>query len=438
MVRTKRSFEEEESDLSAAKFPKVNAIDIKSNVLPLHVASSNGRVDIVKTLLESEGIDVNIKDSNERTALHEATKHGHLDIVKELLKAGANAHMIDHYGDYPLCEILEVKDDHQMQIAFEILKHYKFPIHTAIMEGLYPTVKHLLEIGISPNRPNDEGHTPIHVLARADFDRETMNELIKHGAKVDVVSKDDETPLHIAIRSNNLDAVKQLLKHGARVNYERCHEFNPLHFAVQKNNVPMVKELLKHGANVNALDESGDTPLHFAIMSKLVSVEVVTFLLQNGAKSDIDNEIYETPLILAVRYGKMEKLSKIIDHGADVNSVLTDSNGATILHYACQFEHTAIVKKLLTHGANINAKNDLEITPLMLAIQERQFETAKELLNHGANVNMKDNLNFTALIYAANLSEDLILELLELGADPNVKFLDHSETALPQLHEEGV
>ena len=86
--------------------------------------------------------------------------------------------------------------------------------------------------------------------------------------------------------------------------------------------------------------------------------------------------------MLAVRYGKLEKFSKLIDHGANVNSLLTDSNGATILHYACRFKHTAIVKKLLTHGADINSKNDLEITPLMLAIQERQFETAKELLKH--------------------------------------------------------
>ena len=52
------------------------------------------------------------------------------------------------------------------------------------------------------------------------------------------------------------------------------------------------------------------------------------------------------------------------------------------------------------------------------------------LSDNGANVNMKDNLNYTALIYAASLSEDLVLELLELGADPNVKILEHSETAL--------
>ena len=84
----------------------------------------------------------------------------------------------------------------------------------------------------------------------------------------------------------------------------------------------------------------------------------------------------------------------------------------------------------MKYGAIIDATDIRNSTPLEWAVLYENKRIVNYLIKHGANVNMKDNLNFTALIYAASISEDLVLELLELGADPNVKILDHSETAL--------
>jgi|EP00670_Eutreptiella_braarudii_P001380 ankyrin repeat protein len=61
----------------------VNCVDGGGNT-PLHYASSNGQLEVVKVLLEQSDIDVNIQDNYGRTALHWAACCGHLDIVKAL------------------------------------------------------------------------------------------------------------------------------------------------------------------------------------------------------------------------------------------------------------------------------------------------------------------------------------------------------------------
>jgi len=61
----------------------VNCVDGGGNT-PLHYASSNGQMEVVRVLLEQADIDVNIQDHYGRTALHWAAVCGHIDVVKML------------------------------------------------------------------------------------------------------------------------------------------------------------------------------------------------------------------------------------------------------------------------------------------------------------------------------------------------------------------
>ena len=45
-----------------------------------------------------------------------------------------------------------------------------------------------------------------------------------------------------------------------------------------------------------------------------------------------------------------------IMQGASVDTVLPDANGTTALHNACGLSHVEIVRWLVEHGANLNAK----------------------------------------------------------------------------------
>lgn len=59
------------------------------HITPLHVASFNGDIEAVKTLLK-DNADVNAQDKLEWTPLHDAAIQGHVEIAKLLIAAGAN------------------------------------------------------------------------------------------------------------------------------------------------------------------------------------------------------------------------------------------------------------------------------------------------------------------------------------------------------------
>ena len=60
-------------------------------------------------------------------------------------------------------------------------------------------------------------------------------------------------------------------------------------------------------------------------------------------------------------------LRALIKQKADVNAVMPD--GATALHWAAHWDDLESASLLLKAGANVNAKNDYEVTPLALAVE---------------------------------------------------------------------
>jgi ankyrin repeat protein len=74
----------------------------------LMAASSGGHTDIVKLLLAHGCGDINRQSlSSGRTALRWACVYARAGVVEMLLGAGADPHMVDHFGRTPLSEAVE-------------------------------------------------------------------------------------------------------------------------------------------------------------------------------------------------------------------------------------------------------------------------------------------------------------------------------------------
>ena len=88
----------------------------------------------------------------------------------------------------------------------------------------------------------------------------------------------------------------------------------------------------------------------------------------------------------SARQGEIEYIIQHIKAGTDVNEI-NNSNGQIALHYAAIHNHNEIIKILIDSGSNIDAKDNLDMTPLHLAALGGHKKIVKMLINSGALIN---------------------------------------------------
>jgi ankyrin repeat protein len=107
------------------------------------------------------------------------------------------------------------------------------------------------------------------------------------------------------------------------------------------------------------------------------------------------------PLHFAVVNNYMSLVRWLLAHGADVNA--RDSSGEAPLHEAIISDRTPrhkFVSTLLENGADINALNNNGDTPLHRAANFGETTVANLLLSYGADVNTRAKPGETPLHYA--------------------------------------
>jgi ankyrin repeat protein len=184
--------------------------------------------------------------------------------------------------------------------------------------------------------------------------------------------------IHKAVHENNVSKVRKLIKKNPDLVFSKDRDgFTPLHLAAANGYKDMAELLLANKSEVNSRDNAGSTPLHQAASAQ-------------GQHSDL--------------------VEMLIANKADVNAA--DKHGLTPLHYAVLANNRDVVKSLLAHGANANAKDSkYGNTPLIVAVGKGYKETAELLLALGADVNAADNQG-TPLAWAMHSDHPEIAEML--------------------------
>ncbi|MBV9508189.1 MAG: ankyrin repeat domain-containing protein [Acidobacteriia bacterium] len=129
----------------------------------------------------------------------------------------------------------------------------------------------------------------------------------------------------------------------------------------------------------------------------------------------------------AIRANDLTGLKSILDRGANPNA--PDARQVTPLMYAAETGSVESMQILLEHHAEVNAQNAFGSTALIWSVADRR--KVRLLLDHGADPNKAARSGRTALIIAAftNPSAQVVRMLLDHGADP--KAMDqHRWTAL--------
>ena len=232
--------------------------------------------------------------------------------------------------------------------------------------------------------------------------------------------------LHKAIENGDIDEVAQLVNDSDDILSLLNRPFGPedlmgpLHYAVTKNRQEICQLLIYVGSDVNLQNERDlQAPLHMA-MSTDIDSAIVNLLLQNGAATELYNEMDCTPFqLLFLEPGpenqfQFEKFQFLLEAGASVNT--RAAFGAQPLHNS--------VKTF--HSAKCEQKHDADQTPMCVRVTQM-------ILEKGGDVNCQTSTHETPLHFAAGDGCDNIVKfLLESGALVNATNLS-GETAISHL-----
>jgi len=195
-------------------------------------------------------------------------------------------------------------------------------------------------------------------------------------------------PLEFACDVGSAGLVKLLISEGADVNYRRGH---PLRFA--RDNDIIIKLLLDAGAEVDLVSgkEGGETALQRAVIRGCLST--MELLIERGA--DINLSRYQGggfALKDAALYPDQPKaielLTFLLDRGADIN--IRDEQG-TVLTAAIGVRSTGVTRLLIERGADIEAQDNCQRSPLALATVKGLDKIADALLAAGATMHPARN-----------------------------------------------
>nr|CCD16678.1 unnamed protein product [Trypanosoma congolense IL3000] len=171
-------------------------------------------------------------------------------------------------------------------------------IFDAIDRNDYEALRRMFS-STSINEVNSDGYTPLYYACmKKHVNVETIDEILKLGAQVDLKGADGETPLYVACFNGRRDVVMLLLENGAHVDTinGRCGE-SVLHLVSRTGDSTLLDFFLSRGADLNARNMRKETPLFVA--AKLGFHEIVYRLLRAEASPDVCDMDGKSPLYIA-------------------------------------------------------------------------------------------------------------------------------------------
>jgi ankyrin repeat protein len=199
----------------------------------------------------TKGIDINIKDRLGWSALLIATKEGQVLCVESLLKSRVlDLSVTTNFGQTAL--------------------------HIATRFNKLNIVKLLVKSSINLETRDRCGQTALHVACAVDINPEIINILLRAGANINSTSIELYTPLHVAADNGKIKQLKILISAGANLNQVASFDVTALFLAAASGHLPVVRALVDAGADTTVRDRFHRTPLDIAAHNR--HFDVVVFL----------------------------------------------------------------------------------------------------------------------------------------------------------------
>jgi ankyrin repeat protein len=386
---------------------------------PLHLACNNRSAAMVDRLLAAKA-NPNAKLLNGETVLMTCARAGSAGAVKALLVHGADAKAAEPEHNQTAL-MWAAANSHPdvtallIEFGADVRARSRSYAQTVVGEQTQRAGREKLNYSVLRG-----GSTPLLFAARAG-DAQTTKLLLAAGANANDSLPDGTSALVLAAHSGHRDVAVALLDKDADPN-DLGIGYTALHAAILRSDLDLVKALLAHGANPN-IRMTKATPVRrnstdyfllapligvtpYLLAAKFLEPEIMQALIAGGADPKITMPNGATALMLAaglgsptyedrrginlIDFGKVEPESKVLpavqfalSAGGDVTA--SDNKGNTALHAAVTHRYASVVQFLAEHGANVNAANKDDLTPLaLLALPQGRNEKPTAATSSGA------------------------------------------------------
>ncbi|KAH8241049.1 hypothetical protein KR026_010947 [Drosophila bipectinata] len=223
---------------------------------------------------------------------------------------------------------------------------------------------------------------------------------------------DGDTPLHLACISGSVDVVAALIRmapHPCLLNIQNDVAQTPLHLAALTAQPNIMRMLLLSGAEPTVRDRHGNTALHLsciagekqcvrALTEKFGAMEIHEAHRQYGHRSN-------DKAVSSLSYARLP---------ADLE--IRNYDGERCVHLAAEAGHIDILRILVSHGADINAREGKSgRTPLHIAIEGCNEDLANFLLDECEKLNLETATfaGLTAYQFACIMNKSRMQNILE-------------------------
>lgn len=392
----------------------------------LMLAARNGNPEAIKSLLAA-GADVNAREPlRVTTALMWAAEQRHPAAVKALIDGGADLKARSGAAGLPRNYMAARVDTAGVEgnarrhaDAAAAGRTYQEQLEFETAQGLFNSGRRF-EAPPPPPAATAAGQppaTPAPPVAGANLDNDNSTEVVVAGLVGG--GSGGLTALILTAREGDIESARYLLDAGADVNEVTNYGWTALLTATNNRHYRLGVFLLERGANPNIANKGAWTPLYLATDN--ANIEGGDYPVP---KADMDH---------------LEYIKALLDHKADPNARIKDNtlsrtiftmqwffeSGATAFIRASQSGDTALMKLLLSNGADPKLATDHADTALTAAAGigwvegvtyehslRENVEAVKLLLDLGLDPNATNRDGRTPMMGAAMKGRSAVVQLL--------------------------
>ncbi len=407
----------------------------------LLIAASSNNLALVKTLIKS-GADINIRNRKKCTPLILATYRNDQPMAEFLLAKGANIFVTDAkgrtaygiavgYKNKKLISLIKTSGGKKLarlldgQVKVQNLKQLKTQITnnknrgwTPVMYGAWRgdegAVRAALSKGQDLEIKDNSGMSALALAAQGGH-LQIIYSLLEAGAGLSCIGDIEKHAFYVAAKQGHENVIRRLVSAlKDNVSCEKMMEAT-LAFSLLNGKMNIADLMLKEG--VTLAHGSSISPL--IIMAAKADENLILLLIRSGADVNAVNAVGESALMVAARHGNAAGIKSLIAHKADIYK--KDSMGRTALILAAQNGQLFCVKYLADVGSDVLWLTKEGNTALMLAA-DNGYVAVVSYLSKFKNLDHKNNIGDTALIMAVrggyyNVSE----VLLKRGSNPRIR-----------------